>query len=188
VWFFVLTTICTFSLWSVHGILYIIKQIAWNYPIISLFSNITKSSINILSLICFARNGLLIISRHRLVRDYSAVWRLLWICCSRGTSEGYTYGKQLICLSNSWSAHFHVSWLSDFIFYQKPLYKSLHQSFFYSFITILPSERGVTLHYSTIFTAEESRTSHRCDIALRNPFLQNKSTIVHMFGTRKVNT
>ena len=46
--------------------------------------------------------------------------------------------------------HFHVSWLPDFIFYQKPLYKSLHQSFFYSFITILPSERGVTLHYSTI--------------------------------------
>jgi hypothetical protein len=30
------------------------------------------------------------------------------------------------------------------------LYKSLHQSFFYSFITILPSESGVTLHYSTI--------------------------------------
>jgi hypothetical protein len=27
----------------------------------------------------------------------------------------------------------------------KPLYKSLHQSFFYSFITILPSESGVTL-------------------------------------------
>jgi hypothetical protein len=40
--------------------------------------------------------------------------------------------------------------LSDFIFYQKPLYKSLHQSFFYSFITILPSESGATLHYSTI--------------------------------------
>jgi hypothetical protein len=38
----------------------------------------------------------------------------------------------------------------DFIFYQKPLYKSLHQSFFYAFITILPSESGVTLHYSTI--------------------------------------
>ena len=37
-----------------------------------------------------------------------------------------------------------------FINYQKPLYKSLHQSFFYSFITILPSESGVTLHYSTI--------------------------------------
>ena len=36
-----------------------------------------------------------------------------------------------------------VSWLSDFIFYLKPLYKSLHQSFFYSFITILLSESGV---------------------------------------------
>ena len=30
--------------------------------------------------------------------------------------------------SNSGSAHFYVSWLFDFIFYQKPLYKSLHQS------------------------------------------------------------
>jgi hypothetical protein len=29
--------------------------------------------------------------------------------CSRGTSESSTYGKQRICLSNSWSAHFHVS-------------------------------------------------------------------------------
>jgi hypothetical protein len=58
-----------------------------------------------------------------LVRDSSAVWRHLWICCSRGTSESYAYGKQRICFSNSGSAHFHVSWLSDFIFYQKPLYK-----------------------------------------------------------------
>jgi hypothetical protein len=89
-------------------------------------------------------------SPHNIVRDSSAVWRLLWTCCSRGTSESYAYGKQQICFSNSWSAHFHVSWLSDFIFYQIPLYKSLHQSFFYSFITILPSESGVTLHYSTI--------------------------------------
>ena len=96
------------------------------------------------------------------------------------------YGKQRICLSSSGSAHFHVSWLSNFIFYQKPLYKSLHQSFFYSFITILPSESGVTPHYSTILpqillfrhvqrsdvqrlqkihksrqTAEESRTMHQ---------------------------
>ena len=85
-----------------------------------------------------------------LVRDSSAVWRLLWICCSRGMSERYTYRKQRICFSNSGSVHFHVSWLSDFIFYQKPLYKSLHQSFFYSFITIWPSESGVALHYSTI--------------------------------------
>jgi hypothetical protein len=70
----------------------------------------------------------------------------LFVClyaCSRSTSEGNTYGKQRICFSN-------VSWLSDFIFYHKPLYKSLHQSFFYSFINILPSESGVTLHYSTI--------------------------------------
>jgi hypothetical protein len=35
-------------------------------------------------------------------------------------------------------------------FYPKPLYKSPHQSFFYSFITILPSESGVALHYCTI--------------------------------------
>ena len=51
---------------------------------------------------------------------------------------------------SSYHNSFFPSWLSDFIFYQKPLYKSLHQSFFYSFITILPSESGVTLHYSTI--------------------------------------
>ena len=79
-------------------------------------------------------------------------------------SEGYAYGKQLICLSNSWSAHFHVSWLSDFIFYRKPLYKSLHQSFFYSFITILPTESGVKLHYSTILL------SYFPDEALRMTF------------------
>jgi hypothetical protein len=57
-------------------------------------------------------------------------------------------GKQWICCSNSGLAHFHFLWLSDFIFYPKPLYKSLHQSLFYSFKTILPSESGVTLHYS----------------------------------------
>jgi hypothetical protein len=49
------------------------------------------------------------------------------------------------------SAYFHVSWLSDFISYPKLLYKSLHQSFFYSFIAILPSESGAT---------EESRTTY----------------------------
>ena len=52
-------------------------------------------------------------------------------CWNRGTSESSTYGKQRICCCNSASTHFHVSWLSDFIFYRKPLYKSLHQSFFY---------------------------------------------------------
>jgi hypothetical protein len=35
-----------------------------------------------------------------LVRNSSAVWLLLWICCSRGTSESYAYGKQWICFSN----------------------------------------------------------------------------------------
>ena len=40
--------------------------------------------------------------------------------------------------------------VSDFIFYPKPLYTSFHQSFFYSFITILLSESGFTLHYSTV--------------------------------------
>ena len=53
--------------------------------------------------------------------------------------------------SNSGSAHFHVSWLFDFIFYQKPLYKSLHQSFFYSFITILPQKvvlNSITARFS----------------------------------------
>jgi hypothetical protein len=52
-------------------------------------------------------------------------------CWNRGMSESSTYGKQRICCCNSVSTHFHVSWLSDFIFYPKPLYKSLHQSFFY---------------------------------------------------------
>ena len=66
------------------------------------------------------------------------------------------YGKRGICLTALGSAHFHVSWLSDSIFYQKPLYKSLHQSFFYSFKTILPSESGVALHYSTIFALDPS--------------------------------
>jgi hypothetical protein len=44
-------------------------------------------------------------------------------CWSRVTSESSTYGKQRICRCNSASTHFHVSWLSDFIFYPKPLYK-----------------------------------------------------------------
>jgi hypothetical protein len=39
---------------------------------------------------------------------------------SRSTTERAIYGKQRICFSNSGSAHFHVSWLSDFIFYHKP--------------------------------------------------------------------
>ena len=72
-------------------------------------------------------------------------------CWSHWTSERSPYGKQRICRCNYASAHFHVSWISNFIFYPQSLYKSLHQSFFYSFMTILPSESGITLHYSAIF-------------------------------------
>ena len=74
---------------------------------------------------------------------------IIYYCQSRRTSGRNIYGTQRICLTRSGSAHFYVSWLSDFINNQKPLYKSLHQSFVYSFIAILPSESGVILHYST---------------------------------------
>ena len=77
-------------------------------------------------------------SWYLLVRDSSAVRRLLWTCCSRVTSRELCIRKTADFPSNSGSAHFHVSRLFDFIFYQKPLYKSLHLSFFCSFITILP--------------------------------------------------
>ena len=80
------------------------------------------------------------------VRDSSAVRRLFFRLA--GAVERQKTVR--ICPCNSAFAHFHVSWLSDFIFYPKPLYKSLHHSFFYSFITILPAESCVTLHYSTI--------------------------------------
>jgi hypothetical protein len=60
-------------------------------------------------------------------------------------------GKEISIFLQIWTRKYDVSWLSDFIFYPKPLYKSLHQSFFYSFITILPSESGVTLDFCTIF-------------------------------------
>jgi hypothetical protein len=76
-------------------------------------------------------------------------------------------------ISNSRSAHFHVSWLSDFIFYQKPLYKSLHQLFFYSFITILPPESGVTelfqLHKIS-FLLLLSNTDRHLSYVVRNNF------------------
>ena len=79
--------------------------------------------------------------RGPIVRDSSVVRRhYIFLLEPSDVRAQYIYGKQLICLTSSMSAHFHVSWLSDFINYQKPLYKSLHQSFFYSFITILPSE------------------------------------------------
>ena len=42
------------------------------------------------------------------------------VACSRSTTEGAIYGNHRICLTAIVSAHFHVSWLSDFIFYHKP--------------------------------------------------------------------
>jgi hypothetical protein len=83
-----------------------------------------------------------------LVRDSSVV-RRHYIFLLEPSNVRAQYIRNTADLSSG-SAHFHVSWLLDFINYQKPLYKSLHQSIFYSFITILPSESGVTLHYSTI--------------------------------------
>jgi hypothetical protein len=52
-------------------------------------------------------------------------------CWSHGTSESSTYEKKRICPSNSALAHFHVSWLSDFIFHPKPLCTSLHLFFLF---------------------------------------------------------
>jgi hypothetical protein len=42
-----------------------------------------------------------------IIWDSSAVRRLFSTCCSRGALESSSYGKQRICLSYSWSAHFH---------------------------------------------------------------------------------
>jgi hypothetical protein len=87
------------------------------------------------------------------VRDSSAVRRLFFVVARAvGRQRALHEEDSGFASPTLGSAHFHILWLSDFIFYQKPLYKSLHQSFFYSFITILPSEIGVTLHYSTILS------------------------------------
>jgi hypothetical protein len=83
-------------------------------------------------------------------------WR--WLVRDSLLSDGFFFDllepwdvRELYCTENSGFAHATLPWHistfrdSDFIFYPKPLYKSLHQSFFYSFITILPSESGVTM-------------------------------------------
>jgi len=44
----------------------------------------------------YRRRASLEMSHASVVRDSSAVRRLLWTCCSRGTSESSTYGKQQI--------------------------------------------------------------------------------------------
>jgi hypothetical protein len=100
-----------------------------------------------------------------LVRDSSAVRRLFLLdLLEPWDVRESAYGKQRIFRCNSASTHFHASWLSDFIFYPNPLYKSFRQSFFYSFITILPSESGVTLDYSMIFSLRP------CEFVISHPF------------------
>ena len=79
-----------------------------------------------------------------LVRDSSAVRRLFVRLAGAVERQSALHKENSgFPAPTPGSEYFHVSWLSDFIFYPKPLYKSLHQSFFYSFITILPSESGV---------------------------------------------
>ena len=134
-----------------------------NYHVVGTFNSSFKNCIS--SLIMFRTNlslkwrqinktrGSHLVSDMRvqseIVRDSSAI-RRLFLSLTGAVGRQRALHKENSGFSNSESAHFHVSWLSDFIFSQKPLYKSLPQSFFYSFITIFPSESGVTLHYSTI--------------------------------------
>ena len=148
----------------------------WRVNTSILFSNTGTTTYEVWTPVYY----LLILAQQQLVRDSSAVRRLFLTCCSRGTSESSTYGKQRICLSNSWSAHFHVSRLSDFIFYQKPLYKSLHQSFFYSLITILPSESGVYTPLQHDFALDPMippfvfQFSNICHVTTRKPRLPQR--------------
>jgi hypothetical protein len=96
----------------------------------------------------FPTHFVLFPSALNLVRDPSAVRRLfVRLAGAVGRQSALHKENSGFVAGTLVSAHFHVLWLSDFIFYPKPLYKSLHQTFFYSFI---PSESGVTLHYSMI--------------------------------------
>ena len=76
--------------------------------------------------------------KYAALRRKSKDWLWISIMCEsnlvRDSSDGFfglavALGRQRaihtenseIFFFNSWSAHFHVSWLSDFIFYQKPV-------------------------------------------------------------------
>ena len=88
----------------------------------------------------------------RVVQDSSAVWRL-FVRLAGAVGRQSTLHKE----NSGFAAQTPGRHISTFRGYQilfsirNSLYKSLHQSFFYSFITILPSESGVTLDYCTIF-------------------------------------
>ena len=88
-------------------------------------------------------------STYTLVRDSSAVRRLFSTCCSRRTSGSSAYGKQRICPPTLGQ---HISTFRGYLILfsiRNPYINRFTNHFFYSFITILPSESGVTLHYST---------------------------------------
>ena len=70
-------------------------------------------------------------------------------CWSRGTSEHSPYKPDLPLPLRIGTFPRFVA-IGFYFLSETLIYQSLHQSFFYSFITILPSESGVTLHYSTI--------------------------------------
>ena len=72
-----------------------------------------------------------------MVRDSSVV-RRLFVSLSGAVGRQSALDKENSGFADPTLVR-HVSWLSDFIFYPKPLYKSLHQSVFYSFIAILPT-------------------------------------------------
>ena len=89
--------------------------------------------------------------RHNIVRDSSAV-RRHWVFFVRAVGRQ----RALHTENSGLLLQLCVDTFPRFVairFYflsETFIYKSLHQSFFYSFITILPSEIGVTLDYSTI--------------------------------------
>jgi hypothetical protein len=82
----------------------------------------------------------------KLVRDSSAVRRLFVRLAGAVGRQSALHKENSGFAAPTLGRHiFHVSWLSDFIFYPKPLYKSLHHSLFYLFLTVLPSESSGTL-------------------------------------------
>jgi hypothetical protein len=86
------------------------------------------------------------ISIYRLVRDSSAVGRLIFFARAVGR-QGALHKENSGFASPTLGRHISTFCGYRIFFYQKPLYKSLYQSFFYSFITILPQK--VVLHSIT---------------------------------------
>ena len=79
--------------------------------------SITKIAVLFTTLYSITRIQLQLFAQSEIPLSFNGIDK---VACSRSTTERAIYGKQWICFSNSGSAHFHVSWLSDFIFYHKP--------------------------------------------------------------------